>query len=205
MTQNRGRSDQDTDRLLVVDRLFSNLRQLRPRHLARWIIRPVAVEADDAPLDPPARADQAGVLGDGVMDHVSTAVGDFDDAAAETAWNGRRGPRAEGGLAHLLEIENAQIGRPVLVFLLVEARGDAQQRVAVVARRQLALVLRAGEIEVELEPVGGAGGSCRSGPATWSPCTSPCSCRTCRALARASSPKLLCRVSFAGPPGCIAS
>ena len=95
------------------------------------------------------------------MDHVPAAVGDFHDAAAEAAWNGLRGPRAERGLAHLLEIEDAQIGRPIHVFLLVEARGDAQQRVAVVARRQLALVLRTGEIEIELEPVGGAGRRCR--------------------------------------------
>src|SRR5262249_32205305 len=108
--QNRGRSDRENrPPLLVVDRLFSNLRRLRPRHLARWIIRPVAVEADEAPLDPPARADHAGILGDRVMDHVPATIGDFDDAAAEAAWNGLRGPRAERGLAHLLEIEDAQI------------------------------------------------------------------------------------------------
>src|SRR5712671_4391961 len=138
---------QEMDLLFQSNRLAATPRRLRPRHLARRAICPVAVEADDAPLDTPARADHAGVLGDGVVDHVAAAVGDFDDAATETAWNGLRGPRAERGLAHLLEIEDAQIGGPVHVFLLVEARGNAQQRVAVVARRQLALVLRAREIE----------------------------------------------------------
>src|SRR5712672_1213260 len=99
--------------LSQFNRLAANPRALRPPHLAHRVIRPVAVEADDAPLDTPTRADHAAVLGDGVMDHVSAAVGDFDDAAAEAAWNGLRGPRAERGLAHLLEIEDAEISGPV--------------------------------------------------------------------------------------------
>src|SRR5262245_43719256 len=91
------------------------------------------------------------------MDDVPAAVRDLDDAAAEAARNGLRGPRAERGLADLLEIDDPQIGGPVHVFLLVEARGDLDQRVAVVAWRQLALVFRTGQIEVHLQPVGGAG------------------------------------------------
>src|SRR5262245_9801611 len=91
------------------------------------------------------------------MDDVPAAVRDLDDAAAETAWDGLRGPRAERGLAVLLEIEDAQIGGPVHVFLLIEARGDPHQGVAVIARRQLALVFRAGQVEIQLQPVGGAG------------------------------------------------
>src|SRR5262245_41591359 len=93
----------------------AQVERLRPRHLAGRVVRPVAVEPDDAPLDAPARADHPGVLGDGIVDDVPAAVRDFDDAAAETAWNGLRRPRAKGGLAHLLEIEDAQIGRPVHV------------------------------------------------------------------------------------------
>src|SRR5262249_53772915 len=131
--------------------------RLRPRHFAGRVVGPVAVEPDDAPLDAPAGADHAAILGDGIVDDVSAAVRDFDDAAAEAAWNGLRGPRAERGLADLLEIDDPQIGGPVHAFLLVEARGDPDQRVAVIARRQLALVFRAGEVEVHLQPVGGAG------------------------------------------------
>src|SRR5262245_40325355 len=86
------------------------------------------------------------------------AVRDLDDAAAEAAWNGVGSPGPERGLADLLEEQDAQIGRPVRVFALVEARGDLDQRVAVIARRQLALVLRAGQVEVHLQPVGCAGG-----------------------------------------------
>src|SRR5215468_2929475 len=99
---------------------------LRARHLATGIVSPIAIEPDDAPLDAPARADHAGVLGDGIMDGVSAAIGDLDDAATVAAWNGLRGPRPERGLADVLEIEDAQIGRPVHVFLLVEARSDPQ-------------------------------------------------------------------------------
>src|SRR5262249_50583038 len=94
--------------------------RLGARHLASGIVSPVAIEPDDAPLDAPARADHAGVLGDGIMDGVSAAVGDLDDAAAVAAWNGLRGPRAKRGLADVLEIEDAQIGCPVHGFLLVE-------------------------------------------------------------------------------------
>src|SRR5262249_43219132 len=78
--------------------------QLRPRHLAGRVVGPVAVEPDDAPLDAPGGADHAAILGDGVMNDVPAAVRDFDDAAAEPAWNGLRGPGAERGLADLLEI-----------------------------------------------------------------------------------------------------
>src|SRR5262249_40928357 len=107
--------------------------RLGARHLASGIVSPVAIEPDDAPLDAPARADHAGVLGDGIMDGVSAAVGDLDDAAAVAAWNGLRGPRAKRGLADVLEIEDAQIGCPVHVFLVVEARSDPHQRATVVA------------------------------------------------------------------------
>src|SRR5262245_52265743 len=89
--------------------------RLRPRHLAGRVVGPVAVEPDDAPLDAPAGTDHAAILGDGIMDDVPAAVRDLDDAAAETAWNGLCGPRAERGLADLLEIEDAQIGGPVHV------------------------------------------------------------------------------------------
>src|SRR5262249_45938001 len=41
-------------------------------------------------------------------------------------------------------------------FLVVEARSDPHQRATVVAGRQLALVFRAGHIEVHLEPIGSA-------------------------------------------------
>src|SRR5262249_52759869 len=108
-------------------------------------------------------------LGDGIMDDVPTAVRDFDDAAAEPAGNGLRGPGAERGLADLLEIEDAQIGVPVHVFLLVEARGDPQQRVAVIARRQLSLVFPARQRENRLPRGGrapaGAAGSAASATA----------------------------------------
>src|SRR5262245_13752875 len=76
----------------------TNIR-LRPGHLAGRIIGPVAIEPDDAPLDAPARADHAGVLGDRIVDSVLAAVGDLDDPAAEAAWNGVGGPGPERGLA----------------------------------------------------------------------------------------------------------
>ena len=58
-------------------------RTLRLRHLASRIVGPVAVEADDAPLDPPGRPDDAGVLTDRIMQRALAAVGDMDDAGAE--------------------------------------------------------------------------------------------------------------------------
>src|SRR5262245_18514288 len=68
--------------------------RLWPGHPAGGVIGPVAVEPDDAPLDAPARADHAGVLGDRIVDGVLAAVRDLDDAAAEAARNGVGGPGA---------------------------------------------------------------------------------------------------------------
>src|SRR5260370_6388633 len=114
-----------------------NSARLRARHLAGGVVGPVAVEPDDAPLDAPARADHAGILDDGIMDDVSAAIRDLDDAAAVAAWNGLRGPRAERGLANVLEIEDAQVGRPVHLFLLVERPGSPHHPSPPVPRRQL--------------------------------------------------------------------
>ncbi len=82
------------------------------------------------------------------------AVGDLDDAAAEaardTCWPPRGGMRSSRIRSKLTILRS---GDPVHVFFLpVEARGDHAQRVAVIARRQLALILRAGQVEVLLEP-----------------------------------------------------
>src|SRR5260370_37572620 len=101
-----------------------NSARLRARHLAGGVVGPVAVEPDDAPLDAPARADHAGILDDGIMDDVSAAIRDLDDAAAVAAWNGLPGLPAERGLANVLDIEAWPVGRPVHVFRLAAARGD---------------------------------------------------------------------------------
>src|SRR5215831_11044971 len=110
------------------------------RHLAGGTVGPVAIEPDHAPLDPPAGADHAGVLGDAVVDRLLAAVRGLDDTAAEAARNAVGGPRPKGGLAQPLEIHDLEIGIPVLVFLLIEPRGDAAERLRVVAGRQDALV-----------------------------------------------------------------
>src|SRR4030088_128969 len=124
-----------------------------PRHLAGRIVGPVAVEADHAPLDTPIGTDHAGVLGDGVVDGVLAAVGDFDDAAAESTWDGLCGPRTKCRFADLREIDDSEVAVPVPALLAIEALGDLFQRVRVVAGGQHAIVARAGEVEIHLPPI----------------------------------------------------
>src|SRR5947208_3511929 len=45
-----------------------------PRHLAAWVVGPVAVEPDDAPFDAPACAEPTAVLDDCIMDRASRPV-----------------------------------------------------------------------------------------------------------------------------------
>src|SRR6476620_9122845 len=93
--------------------LGSNETRLRLRHLAGRVVRPVAIEADHAPLDTPAGADHPGVLGDRVVDGMLAAVGDLDDPATEAARNAVGRPGAERGLADPFEIDDPEIGDPV--------------------------------------------------------------------------------------------
>ena len=95
------------------------------------------------------------------MDGVLGSVRDLDDATAEAARNGVGRPGPERRLADAAEAYDGEVGIPVHVFLLVEARGDLAQRLGVIARRQHALVARAGEIEIHLEPTGGVGAARR--------------------------------------------
>src|SRR5262249_59845366 len=77
---------------------------LGPRHLAVRAIGHVAVEADDAPFNPPAKSDHAGILGNGIMDDALAAVGNLHNTAAEAAGDGIGCPGSERGLANLLEL-----------------------------------------------------------------------------------------------------
>ena len=61
-----------------------------PRHQAGWVVGPIAVERDDAPMDAPGYAEPASVLADRVMERVPYTIGNDRYCAAETTRNGMR-------------------------------------------------------------------------------------------------------------------
>src|SRR5437764_7831414 len=94
----------------------------RPRHAAGWIVGPVAVEADQAPLHAPADAEPAGSFQDRIMDRVAGAVGDVRHRVAEAARNGlrRAAPRPECDFPNTIDADDVEVRGPVLRFLVAE-------------------------------------------------------------------------------------
>src|SRR4051812_5544122 len=93
-------------------------------HLASRVVGPIAVEADHAPFDPEARADEAAVLDDREVHLPPGAVRDERVGAAEPARNGARHPRPERDLAHVLKINDLEIGVPEPALLGAEGGSD---------------------------------------------------------------------------------
>src|SRR5262245_66021897 len=84
------------------------------RHAAGRVVRPVAVEADDAPFHAPARSDHAEILADPVMDRAGAGIRHHGDATAIAAGNGILGPapRAKGGFADAVDrSEERRVGK----------------------------------------------------------------------------------------------
>src|SRR5688500_7832849 len=107
----------------------------RPRHAAGRIVGPVAVESDDAPLPPPADSEAAGVLEDGVVAGMASAVADAGDAVAEPARDRLRGalPWPESNFSDPLDAEDFKIRVPVRTFLVAELGMDLNEHSAIVA------------------------------------------------------------------------
>src|SRR5712691_10152445 len=91
-----------------------------PRHFARRIEGPVAIKADHAPLHPISRADQTTVLDDRVIDRPLDAIGHEHHRLAEPARDGGLDPGTECDLAHLLELDDLEIGGPEPALLAAE-------------------------------------------------------------------------------------
>ncbi len=115
-------------------------RRSGPRHIARRIVGPVAVESHHAPLDAPALADHAGVLGNRIMDRVPAPIRYLDDTAAEATRNGVRRPWPECGFADQVEAPDVKGRLPETVFLEIEARADEGERPEKFMSSQLAAV-----------------------------------------------------------------
>src|SRR5262249_1903976 len=86
------------------------------------------------------------------------AAGTEYDRTAKAARYVWRGSRTKRGFANALEADDLQVGVPEAIFLAAEPLLNALQHVGVLARRQHAIVARAGHPEIFLERIGGAGG-----------------------------------------------
>src|SRR5690349_5668741 len=104
-------------------------------HFAPGIVGPVPVEADHAPLDPEARADEAAVLDDRVEHRALGAVRNERIGATEATRDGAGHPRPERDLTHVLEVDDLEIGVPETAFLGAEGGSDFAQRERVAAQR----------------------------------------------------------------------
>src|SRR5918995_4608987 len=102
----------------------ANLGRSGPGGLAGWVVRPVAVDADHAPVHVPVRADHPGVLDDRVADRAPFSVGHQRPAGAEAARNRAVGPGAERDFPDLVEALDPQIRVPEPAFLGAEASLD---------------------------------------------------------------------------------
>ena len=127
--------------------------------LAGRVVGPVAVDADDAPVHAPVRADHAAVLDDRVADRAPLAVGNQRAAGAEAARDRAVGPGAECDLPDLVETLDPQIRVPEPAFLGRKVSLDRVERPGILAGRELGVEPRAPEVEGLLEPVGGERGS----------------------------------------------
>src|ERR1700676_2506994 len=101
---------------------------LGPSHAAPRIVRPVAVDAGDAPLHAPGRSDHAGALADRIVDHALDPVGRERDGAAIAPRDGVGRPRPKRCLAHLGELDDLQARVPEAALLGGEPRLDLAER-----------------------------------------------------------------------------
>jgi|SRR5215471_19957441 len=125
---------------------------LRARHLARRIVRPVAVETDDAPLDTPRHPDHAGVLTDRVIHRVVSPVAYSSDSCTVTARYRLRGPRAVCDFPYSVEADDLQLGIPEPTLLLGEAGSDPAQ--GGITRWQHSVVARTDQVNAFFKPTG---------------------------------------------------
>src|SRR5260221_9936701 len=95
-----------------------------PRHFASRIERPIAIKADDAPFNSPARPQQAGVFANGIMDGMLEPIADQRHGGAETTWNRVRRPGPIGGLTDHFIAHDGKIRVPEGAFLFGKARAD---------------------------------------------------------------------------------
>ena len=127
-----------------------------PRHLAGRVVGPVAVEPDHAPFDAPGRADHAGVLADGVVHHRACGRRRCRRwrcrSGAGWHWRPTAGTRSHGCLSNATIRRSEFQKRSSLVAKREAIRGAPRG----VARRQHAVIARAGQPEILLEPIGGA-------------------------------------------------
>src|SRR4029078_8174117 len=100
---------------------------LRARHVAWGVVRPVAVEADDAPLDTPRQADHASVVHDRVIHCVLAPVAYSRDSRAVAARYRLGRPWAVCDFPYAVETDDLQVGIPEATFLLGEAGSDPTQ------------------------------------------------------------------------------
>src|SRR5262245_17533494 len=97
------------------------------RHLACRIIRPVAVETDNAPFDAPGHADHAGVLTDGVIHRMTTHITNSSDNYEVAAQYRFRSPWEVCDFPHAVEADDLQVGIPEPTLLLGKAGLDPTQ------------------------------------------------------------------------------
>src|SRR5262249_1293382 len=118
--------------------------------LARGIVRPVAVETDNAPLDAPRHADHPGVLTDRVIHRVLAPVAHSRNGCAVAARYRLRSPRAVCDFPHSVEAKDLQIGIPETPFLLGETGSDPTQ--TSLTRWQHAVVARTNQVDAPFKP-----------------------------------------------------
>src|SRR5262249_45491831 len=125
---------------------------LGPRHLAGRIVRPVAVETDDAPLDAPGHADHAGVLTDRVIHRMISPVAYSRDSCTVAARYRLRSPWAVCDFPYSVEADDLQIVLPEPTLLLGKAGLDPTQGGP--TRWQHSIVARTDQVNAFFQPPG---------------------------------------------------
>src|SRR5215471_15575599 len=135
-----------------INRDRSRMDCLWARHLAGRIIRPVAVETDNAPLDAPGHADHAGVLTDRVIHRMIAPVADSRDNCAVAARYRLRSPWAVCDFPYSVEADDLQVGIPEPTLLMGKAGLDPTQ--GGLTRWQHSIVARTDQVDAFFQPTG---------------------------------------------------